>query len=49
MQRLSRDFGEERLREFWESGFTVSEYSGLIGQSGWTVQPKNESSMIDLS
>ena len=38
MQRHSRQFWEEQLREYWDSGFTVSEYSELIGQSKWTVQ-----------
>ena len=38
MQRHSRHFWEEQLREYWGSGFTVSEYSELIGQSKWTVQ-----------
>ena len=38
MQRHSREYWEEQLREYWGSGFTVSEYSELIGQSRWTVQ-----------
>jgi len=37
MQRHSRGFWEEQLREYWDSGFTVSEYSELIGQSRWKV------------
>ena len=38
MQRHSREYWEDQLREYWGSGFTVSEYSELIGQSRWTVQ-----------
>jgi hypothetical protein len=37
MQRHSRQFWEEQLREYWDSGFTVSEYSELIGQPHMTV------------
>jgi len=37
MQRHSRGFWEEQLREYWDSGFTVSEYSELIGQPHLTV------------
>ena len=37
MQRHSREFWKEQLREYWGSGFTVSEYSELIGQPQLTV------------
>ena len=37
MQRHSREFWEEQLREYWGSGFTISEYSELIGQPHMTV------------
>ena len=38
MQRHSREFWKEQLREYWGSGFTVSEYSELIGQPHMTVK-----------
>ena len=37
MQRHSREYWKEQLREYWGSGFTVSEYSELIGQPHMTV------------
>ena len=54
MQRHSREFWEAQLREYWGSGFTVSEYSELlIGQPRLTVKrwirnlrPEHESSEI---
>ena len=38
MQRHSREYWKEQLREYWGSGFTVSEYSELIGQPRLTVK-----------
>ena len=38
MQRHSREYWKEQLREYWGSGFTVSEYSELIGQPHLTVK-----------
>ena len=53
MQRHSREYWKEQLREYWGSGFTVSEYSELIGQPRLTVKrwirklrPEYESSEI---
>ena len=37
MQRHSREYWEEQLREYWDSGFTVSEYGELIGHPRLTV------------
>lgn len=38
MERHGRAFWEEQLRDYWGSGFTVSEYSELIGQPRLNVQ-----------
>lgn len=53
MQKHSREYWKEQLREYWGSGFTVSEYSELIGQPRLTVKrwirklrPEYESSEI---
>lgn len=38
MERHGRAFWEEQLRDYRGSGFTVSEYSELIGQPRLNVQ-----------